>query len=229
MTTINTTSTQAFTAGLTGPEVNQTVSNARNDLLGQEDFLMLMTTQLQNQDPFSPMENAEFIAQMAQFSTVSGINQLNTTLESVNDRMGEFRISTAATLLGHQVLVPGNIARPDDNGAINGVVDLPVAAGNVTITYRDANTGEILLEQNLGPRTAGLLGFSWEDMPTELRDARNAVQVGVSITTADGVQDVGASVYARVLGAMTDPASADVRLDIEDFGLIDSAEIEAFR
>ena len=82
--------------------------------LGQEDFLKLMTTQLQNQDPFAPMENGEFIAQMAQFSTVTGITEMGQALKGISDKMSEFRIATASDLLGNSVLVPGNIVRPND-------------------------------------------------------------------------------------------------------------------
>src|SRR6056300_2030238 len=89
--------------------------------LGQQDFLKLMTTQLQNQDPFSPMENGDFIAQMAQFSTVSGIQQMNNGLSGLADQMRQMRIATASNLLGHSVLVPGNLARPDADGQIHGV------------------------------------------------------------------------------------------------------------
>ena len=80
------------------------------DQLGQEDFLKLMTTQLQNQDPFAPMENGEFIAQMAQFSTVTGITSMDESLKNVAAKLGETRIATAANMLGHSVLVPGTIA-----------------------------------------------------------------------------------------------------------------------
>ena len=57
------------------------------DQLGQEDFLKLMTTQLQNQDPFAPMENGEFIAQMAQFSTVTGITEMSNNMKALNDKI----------------------------------------------------------------------------------------------------------------------------------------------
>jgi len=215
---------------LLGLRVNSSApAPASNDQLGQDDFLKLLTTQLQNQDPFAPMDNAEFIGQMAQFSTVSGINDLNETLSSVAGSMKETRISTATNMLGHSVLVPGNIARPDTEGSINGVVDLPGAASDVRITYRDSSTGEVLHQQNLGANPAGLLGFEWQDIPAQLRESRSAVQVGVTATTSQGVQDIGASVFSRVLSAVSNPQSDDVNLEVEDFGLIASGEIVAFR
>ena len=84
--------------------------------LGQKDFLQLLTAQLQNQDPFAPMENGEFLAQMAQFSTVQGIEDVNSTLSGISNQIGSNRIATGASLLGQQVLVPGAVARPDASG-----------------------------------------------------------------------------------------------------------------
>ena len=91
---------------------DETSSLKKKDTLGQSDFLKLMTTQLQNQDPFSPMENGDFIAQMAQFSTVTGIAEMGESLKSLSNQLGEFRIATATNLLGHSVLVPGNKVIP---------------------------------------------------------------------------------------------------------------------
>ena len=78
---------------------DDTSSLKKKDTLGQSDFLKLMTTQLQNQDPFSPMENGDFIAQMAQFSTVTGIAEMGESLKSLSNQLGEFRIATATNLL----------------------------------------------------------------------------------------------------------------------------------
>ena len=76
---------------------------ASKDTLGQADFLKLMTTQLQNQDPFAPMENAEFIAQMAQFSTVTGITEMGQSLNDISGQIAEFRLATATNMLGSSV------------------------------------------------------------------------------------------------------------------------------
>ena len=138
-----------------------------SDKLGQADFLKLMTTQLQNQDPFAPMENAEFIAQMAQFSTVTGITEISESLKGMSNQLSEFRIATAANMLGHSVLVPGSTAYPDCDGSISGAIDIPAASANTNIVYR-SESGEILHTQELGAQSAGLVGFSWQDIPQEM-------------------------------------------------------------
>ena len=166
MSTINTASQNQLDTILKklGVDNEKTEKSNGKDTLGQKDFLTLMTTQLQNQDPFAPMENAEFIAQMAQFSTVTGITEISETLKSMTDQMGQFRIATAANLLGSSVLVPGNTARIDSDGEIHGLLDLPSASANTNLLFLD-EAGEILHSQELGSQPAGLIGFAWKDIP----------------------------------------------------------------
>ena len=104
-----------------GINSNEEAKNKKKDSLGQADFLKLMTTQLQNQDPFSPMDNGDFIAQMAQFSTVTGITEINNNLSNIGSKLEPNRVATAAQFLGHSVLVPGKRVSPDDNGEIHGL------------------------------------------------------------------------------------------------------------
>ena len=82
-----------------GVNAKDDTKSGSKDTLGQSDFLKLMTTQLQNQDPFAPMENAEFIAQMAQFSTVTGITEMGTELKAIAEQLGEFGSRPQPTFL----------------------------------------------------------------------------------------------------------------------------------
>ena len=206
------------------------VNAATSSVLNQKDFLTLLTTQLKNQDPLKPMENGEFLAQMAQFSTVSGIEQVNATLTEMSGSSRDVRMATATNLLGHQVLVPGNLARADDDGAVHGVVDLAEPVEGMIVTYADAATGEILHSESHGPQQAGLIGFSWSDLPAEYADGRQAVRVGVTTMGPEGTQEIGPSVYARVLSARAGALGADdITLQIEDYGALNALEVEAFR
>lgn len=205
-------------------------ANATSDAdLGQDDFLTLMTAQLQNQDPFAPMENGDFLAQMAQFSTVSGIEDVNETLGGISSGMGEFRVSTAATLLGQHVLVPGTIARPDQMGSINGVVDLDQPSPNLNITYEDANTGEVFHTQTLGYQSAGLVGFEWNDIPQTLQNDNRAIRVTVRTSEDGQASVVGPSVFARVMSVSMAENNSGMNLDVEDYGILNSMEINQLR
>lgn len=234
MTTITAPATSAA-ASASAANANQAPQTARQNTdpaaLNQQDFLKLLTTQLQNQDPFAPMENGEFLGQMAQFSTVSGIQQINDTLGAMSSGggIGANRIATASSLLGHQVLLPGTQARADENGEIHGMVDLPQDAENVRVTFRDNATGAVLHELDLGAQPAGLLGFSWPDLPAHLRDSRTPVRVSVQTLAGGAEGSIGPSVYARVTGVEMPAGSDEINLRVEDYGLMNSLEITALR
>lgn len=198
--------------------------------LGQQDFLKLMTAQLQNQDPFAPMENGDFIAQMAQFSTVSGIEQMNRGLTGLADQMRQMRIATASNLLGHSVLVPGNLARPDADGEIHGVIDLPQASSSTRVNFSDAETGELYHSQSLGAQRAGLIGFSWQNLPPAVLEGRRQIKIEATVNMGDGEESLGPSVYAKVLAAAAGSDTANsVMLDVQDYGEVAVTDTTRFR
>ena len=213
-----------------GISKNTEAKKGSSDTLGQSDFLKLMTTQLQNQDPFAPMDNGDFIAQMAQFSTVTGIEEVNASLEKLVEKSDQGRIATAANLLGHSVLVPGNVSRPDDNGELHGVLDLPQATSMAKVVISDADTGEELNVMDLGPQAAGLVGFSWSNIPEDVRNSNRRIQINATVNFGDGPQELNPSVYARVLSASIGSGSAEsVLIDVQDFGEMDVSTAVNFR
>ena len=198
------------------------------DQLGQEDFLKLMTTQLQNQDPFAPMENGEFIAQMAQFSTVTGITSMDESLKNVAAKLGETRIATAANMLGHSVLVPGKIARADDDGSVNGVIDLPSASTNVNVVFKSQN-GEIIDTINLGNQSSGLVGFAWHGAPKDMIENDEPIFVEAYANSGKGMEGVTSSIFAEVLSSSAGDGDSGVMLDVRDYGTISANEVIKFR
>ena len=183
MTTIDPNSAQAALFEKLGLNKQSDAQKANSDKLGQSDFLKLMTTQLQNQDPFAPMDNGDFIAQMAQFSTVTGIEDMNASLGKLVEEFDQARIATASNLLGHSVLVPGNIGRPDDEGQLHGVLDLPEATISTQLNYVDADTNNSLFKDDLGPRSAGLVGFKWSDIPEEILASNKRIKICLLYTS----------------------------------------------
>ena len=213
-----------------GINQNSDIKKGASDTLGQNDFLKLMTTQLQNQDPFAPMDNGDFIAQMAQFSTVTGISEVNSSLQKLVDKSDQGRIATAANLLGHSVLVPGSVSRPDENGELHGVLDLPQATSMAKIIISDADSGEEFNVMNLGPQAAGLVGFSWKDIPEDIQNSNRRIQINATVDFGDGPQELNPSVYARVLSASVGSGdSENVLIDVEDFGEMDVSTAVNFR
>lgn len=211
-------------------QAKQTEELGAKQTLGQQDFLKLMTTQLQNQDPFAPMENGDFIAQMAQFSTVSGIKEVNDTLGSLTGEYEKARVATAASLLGHSVLIPGNIVRPDANGEIHGVLDLPQASSFTTLNFTDPVSGELVHTQTLGALPSGLNGFSWTEIPDELRSKNTKLKLEALVDFGDGSQSLSPSIFAEILSASTGEGTADaITIDLADYGEIDVNEVQKFK
>ena len=213
-----------------GINQNSDVKKGASDTLGQNDFLKLMTTQLQNQDPFAPMDNGDFIAQMAQFSTVTGISEVNASLQKLVNKSDQGRIATAANLLGHSVLVPGNISRPDENGELHGVLDLPQASSMAKIVISDADSGEELNVMDLGAQAAGLVGFSWKDIPEDIQNSNRRIKIDAAIDFGEGQKQLNPSVFARVLSASVGSGNSEnVLIDVEDFGEMDVSTAINFR
>ena len=230
MSTIDPNSSQAAIFAKLGISQTSDTQKATKDTLGQSDFLKLMTTQLQNQDPFAPMDNGDFIAQMAQFSTVTGIEEMNESIKLLVEEFDQARIATASNLLGHSVLVPGNTGKPNDEGEIYGVLDLPEPTLSTQIRYLDAETGEELHFDDLGPKPKGLVGFSWTSVPQELLDQDKRITIEAMFDTGAGLEQLSPSIYSKVVSASVGNGNdKQVLLNVEDYGELDVTSAVNFR
>jgi len=101
-----------------GSSAASAATSAASTAVNEQDFLQLMTTQLQDQDPLNPVSNADFFSQIAQFSTVSGINQLNSSFSALSTQLSSSQSLQAANLIGHGVLVPGSTVQMSGSGML---------------------------------------------------------------------------------------------------------------
>jgi flagellar basal-body rod modification protein FlgD len=129
--------------------------------LGQDTFLKLMIAQLKNQDPTSPMESQEFLQQLAQFSTVSGINNLQTSVSSLATSLQSSQALQASTMVGRNVLVASESLPLTATGSASGAIELSEAATNLGVSVYDRN-GTLVKRIDLGSRSAGLVNFDWD-------------------------------------------------------------------
>lgn len=127
--------------------------------LSSTDFLTLLTTQLKYQDPDSPVDNTQMAAQMAQFSSVAGINQLNTTVSSIQSDVSNSRLGNVSNWIGKAGLVSSNIATSID-GTFAGQVKLDSAASDVKISLADS-AGKVVYSKDYGSQSAGDVSFSF--------------------------------------------------------------------
>lgn len=147
--------------GRTGVSVQQVQTAKDANTLSQSDFLELMTAQLKNQDPFEPVDNTQMVAQMAQFSSLAGISEMNTTLSQILAKLGQASPDQALGWVGKTVLTEGNVAYGRASGGIAGSVELDGQASDVNVTIQGAN-GATLRSLSLGPQNAGTITYDWD-------------------------------------------------------------------
>ena len=179
--------------------------------MDQSDFLRLMTTQMTTQDPFNPVDNTQMVAQMAQFSQVAGIAEINASLKALVAGMGGNRITDAANWIGKSVLVAADAAAAQADGSYAGEIALPDGADSITVSLVDA-TGAVQHSQNFGAQKPGTLAFSWdgknaagEPVPGPLKIVVNATLKGEEIAPATAS-------WATVGGIQSPASGADSKL-----------------
>lgn len=193
--------------------------------LGQEQFLKLMMTQLQNQDPTAPMESADFLGQLAQFGTVSGIQGLQQQFMDVADTLSSDRALRGAALLGKTALTPAESLKLEETGAVRFSVDLPAPASKVQITLENAQ-GQTVRSIELGAQNAGLLDVSWSGLDNDGRRLPPG-SYRVRATASQGRSSEAAPIYQAntIKGVELASGSRDLRLELSDERTVDLAQV----
>jgi len=181
----------------------------------QDRFLKLLVTQLKNQDPLNPLDNAQMTTQMAQISSLQGIEQLNRTLEALAASFSGGQAVQAAALVGHDVMAPGSDMLLASGHAQAGV-QLPQAVDQLAVTLLDA-AGAVVHRAELGPQPQGVVKIDWDGMTDNgapAVDGRYQIKVA---GTANG-KDVGAQalMIGRVMGVSS--SGSGTTLDLGTLG-----------
>ncbi|MCW3636610.1 flagellar hook assembly protein FlgD [Burkholderia cenocepacia] len=176
--------------------VSSTNGTSASDL--QATFLKLLVTQLQNQDPTSPVDSSQMTSQLAQINTVSGIAQLNTSLTSLSTQLAAGQQTQAALLIGTNVLAPGNSVAVKGGAASPFGVSLANSVSNLTITVKNS-AGAVVNTINAGAQSAGTVPFNWT--PTDA--SGNALPDGTYTVSASYTNSAGTPQAATTLAAAT--------------------------
>src|ERR1700689_1655334 len=128
--------------------------------LSVNDFLTLMTAQLQNQDPTQPLDPSTFVTQLAQFGTVSGIDAMQTSLSSLSSTLLANQALSSASLVGQTVLTQASSAQYSSGQSMSGAVQVPTGASAVAVNVTNSN-GTVVQQISVSP-TAGLNSFTWD-------------------------------------------------------------------
>ena len=212
--------TQSLVDSLNGTATTKTASATSES---QDRFLKLLTTQLKNQDPLNPMDNAQMTSQLAQISTVDGIERLNATLQKLLSNSVDGEVLQAAGLVGHQVMVVGSGLTLTDAGAAGGV-ELATAADQVTLTIKDAN-GLTIRTIELGNLDAGTHNFGWDGKADSGAQAVNGAY-SISVTAKQGNDKVQASTLQLAGVQSINRSSQGVTLDLGQLGLMKMSDVK---
>ena len=197
----------------------------RSDELDKNAFLELMVAQLNNQDPLNPQENGEFIAQLAQFSSVEGIDNLNSTVEVMSSSLQSSQALQASALVGRTVHVKSDSSYLAPEGEITGAIKLNSSAANLTLNI--SNSAGVLVDQvELGSQAAGDIRFAWNGKDGNgVPYASGEYFFRAEASTGGLAQDIDVSLSANVDSVSINP-DRSVLLNIAGKGAIPLLDVE---
>ncbi len=170
--------------------------------IDQGGFLKLLTAQMTNQDPTSPMDTSTMVQQLSEMASTSGITEMNASLKSLVTDIEGNRIGDAASWIGKAALVSSTTAQPLGNGGYAGQITLPSDATTLSVSFRDS-TGATVHSETLSNQAAGALDFSWDGTKADGTTATGPLGVVVSATGATGTITPGVATWATVTGVQS--------------------------
>ncbi|AMR66904.1 flagellar hook assembly protein FlgD [Aquipseudomonas alcaligenes] len=199
---------------------------AQDKELGKNEFLELLVAQLNNQNPLEPQENGEFIAQLAQFSQVEGIEQLNTRMESLLSGYQSSQALQASSLVGRKVIVPTEKAVVDTSETFKGSLVLPVTSSNVYVNVYDS-AGKAVSRVNLGQQAAGNVSFMWDGKDS----SGNVLPPGTykfeaQATYADGTKGLYTLLPANVDSVVLGQNGGEMKLNLAGIGSVALSQVQ---
>ena len=184
--------------------------------LTQDRFLKLLIAQMKSQDPLNPLDNAQITSQLAQLSTVTGINKLGDLISGLSSSFSEGQSLQAAGMIGRGVFTPGNTIAL--NGTALAGVELPQAVEYLIINIKD-KAGLLVHSASLGPQNSGLVTLQWDgarDAGGQAPNGTYTFEVKALVGGKPVVTDVNRLAYGLVNSVTL--GAAGVQLNVEGVG-----------
>jgi flagellar basal-body rod modification protein FlgD len=189
----------------------------------QDRFLKLLVTQMKNQDPLNPMDNAQVTSQLAQISTVSGIDKLNQTMNTMSSSFLASQSLQATGLIGHSVLAPGSdVVLQTGTGSAG--VQLPSAADQVSVTVR-GSAGEVVKTINMGAQDAGIRTFRWDGSTDTGGRARDGIYT-FEVSATQGGRKIDAQTLGAGVVQSVSLGNGDLQLNTIGLGAVSVAQVK---
>lgn len=196
--------------------------------LGQEDFMALMVAQLENQDPTNPQDNSEFLAQIAQFSTVSGVQDMAKGFDSLSSVLYANQALEAADLVGSKVVTDSNIGLLNEGETLDATIDVPSNASGVTMYVQNA-AGSLVYTRPIGPASKGDLNIQWDGKNGE----GNTLPPGQYRVSAEGVMNgknytLPVYTHNQVDSVTVDSSGTGVLLNLDSGAQVGMSGVKSF-
>ena len=193
--------------------------------LSVNDFLTLMTAQLQNQDPTQPLDPSTFVTQLAQFGTVSGIDSMQSSLSTLSSTLLSNQALSSVNLVGHSVLTQASSAQYASGQSMAGAVQAPTGTSGVTVDITNAS-GTLVQQITLGA-ASGMTSFSWNGSTLGGAQAPSGSYNVQAIANVNGVS-TAAPVYlsGTVSSVSLNPGGSGVTVNTPQLGSISLANVQ---
>lgn len=191
-------------------------AGSRGSELGQAEFLELMLTQIQNQDPFEPMQNGEFVAQLAQFSSVTGLAEISASVATLSDVLLANQTLQASTMVGRRVLVESREALLPSTGPLEASVELPIDAASAQVRITGPN-GQLVREFPVSGEPGSIVEFSWDGISDEgTAGLPGRYTVAATANNGSGNIDIPSFIQVQVVSVSIDPSGSGSLITTED-------------
>lgn len=203
-----------------------TTQGPARDELGQEAFLELMIAQFRNQDPFEPMTNGEFLGQLAQFGTVSGIQELQDSFGGLSQAINSDQALQASNLVGHRVLATSDLGFHSEERPLSGAIELQGSVSQFDVEITDVS-GALVRTISLGPQDAGLIHFDWDGITLDGEQAANGVyQVTTRVQRGSSTETLPTLIQAEVESVSLGRDGRGIRLNTFGQGTLLFSQID---
>lgn len=194
--------------------------------LGQEDFLALLTTQLQYQDPFKPLDNTEFVAQMASFSQLDSLQSLQSSFDSLATSLTSNQALQASSLVGKVVSVPTDTAYLFHEGGMLGNTELSSNADRVVLHVKD-DTGAVVRTLELGPQAAGEVELWWDGLDADgNRMPEGRYQFAVFASQGNRTEQMATNMRVLVSSVNLSGGTGEVVLNLAGLGSVPLSQVK---
>ena len=193
--------------------------------LGQDAFLKLLITQLKNQSPLNPQDNTAFVAQLAQFSSVQGIQNLNSTVTSLSDSLQSSQALQASALVGRSVETETNKAALNNSGYVRGTMLLENSTPALKMNVYNASN-QLVFQKDLGSAQAGDIPFAWDGTATDGTKVPTGIYRFEVLASQDGKPTAVKTSLVNNVNSVTVGPNQTTTLNVDAVGQVEISKVK---